>query len=219
MRAQLTPRRLALGQERGIALIAALMIMLLMLALMIGFTRGHERPGTRIDKETRAYTARSRASRSWHDPQPVPVRWRRPREIADLATAAVDPRRDAVGRRGTARPTLIPADDVDDDPQRRSWPVQLIALKLYRRRRGRRCPAASTPDPRGVGGDPCRIQHVRRGPFVLRRRHVRSPGACTPTAIGSSGGGLLAKITDKVTAAGSHIRARMQNGLTRDRQL
>ena len=38
MRAQHTSRRLDLGQERGIALIAALMIMLLMSALMIGFT-------------------------------------------------------------------------------------------------------------------------------------------------------------------------------------
>ena len=58
MRAQHTSRRLVLGQERGIALIAALMIMLLMSALMIGFTTVvmSDQKYRGIDKDrTRAY--------------------------------------------------------------------------------------------------------------------------------------------------------------------
>ena len=58
MRAELTQSRNGSGQERGIALIAALMIMLLMSALMIGFTTVvmSDQRYRGIDKDrTRAY--------------------------------------------------------------------------------------------------------------------------------------------------------------------
>ena len=237
MRAQLTPRRLALGQERGIALIAALMIMLLMSALMIGFTTVvmSDQKYRGIDKDrTRAYYgAQSGLEELSTDLGNLFLDKVAPtaQEIADLAnTPPSIPGVTFTAPSGVVAygvtPTLIPCPTTlmsTCSAAIANGPYQgLIALKkLYtldavaRTTAGgeahltRKVESVAIPVFQFGTFSDVDLSFFAGATFTFAGR-VHTNGNLWLTAQDNG----TTTITDKVTAVGDIIRARMQNGLT-----
>ena len=237
MRAHTSSRRLALGQERGIALIAALMIMLLMSALMIGFTSVvmSDQKYRGIDKDrTRAYYgAQSGLEELSTDLGNLFLDKVAPttQEIADLAnTPPSIPGVTFTAPSGVVAygvtPTLIPCPTTlmsTCSAAIANGPYQgLIALKkLYtldavaRTTSGgeahltRKVESVAIPVFQFGTFSDVDLSFFAGATFTFAGR-VHTNGNLFLTA--QDGG--TTTITDKVTAVGDIIRARMQNGLT-----